>query len=351
MAAFVFQEQCVALEPFLPAELVSEGAWRRLLHEAGRFSSLWQGGAFECRLEPGLERVDVLLCATRGPGGQDALRELLASGTCPPAFRPCQAYLESWCRSDSRVARDVPLLWLEYDLHPGRVTPAPLVFLGLDPHLLERLEGDASRGRRPSASRISRLAREGFTLLNGQAPEEAQLAVLERCAALLPRGGRMHHAVTMPQRGSRNVRLGALLPGSAVDAWLREVGWTGSSGQLASLWAVVGRTPGIQHVQLEVEPGGRLRPTLAFDAYFTEAVPELAREEARVLSELVQRGACTRERAEAALRWRGAETVSLPSSEWRVRLDRTVFFKLTAHEDGRLEAKAYLCFDGHRVLF
>lgn len=351
MAAFPFQEQWFALEPFLPAELVSEGARRRLLHEAGRFPSLWQGGAFECRLEPGLERVDVLLCATQGPGGQDALREVLDSGECPSAFRSCRAYVEAWCRPGSRVEREVPLLWLEYDLHPGRVTPAPLVFLGLDPHQLERMHGDAAQGQRPSASDISGLAREGFTLLNGHAPEEAQLAVLERCAALLPPGGRMHHSVTMPHRGSANVRLGALLPGNAVDAWLREVGWTGSAAQLESLWAVVGRTPGIRHVQLEVEPGGRLRPTLAFDYYFDDALPQLAEEDARVVSELVRRGACPGERAEAALRWRGGQTVSLPSSEWRVRLDRTVFFKLTAHEDGRLEAKAYLCFDGRRVLF
>ncbi|WP_257448421.1 hypothetical protein [Archangium lipolyticum] len=349
--AFPFLEQFLALRPHLPAELVSEGARQRLLQQAEQLPSHWCAGSFECRLEPGLERVDVLVCATRGSGGQDALRQLLATGKCPPALRSCRRYLEEWCRPGSALERDVPLIWLEYDLHPGRPEPVPLVFVGLDPAQIERLFGDSAQGRRLSAPEVSRLAREGFCLLNGRAPEEAQLAVLERCAALLPPGGRMHHSVTMPQRGSGNVRFGALLPSEGVDAWLREVGWTGSDAQLESLWTVVGRTPGIRHVQLEVEPGGRPRPTLAFDYYFDDAAPRLTGEESRVLSELVRRGACTPERAEAALRWRGGETVSLPSSAWRVRLDRTVFFKLTAHEDGRLESKAYLCFDARRVLF
>ncbi|PTL79157.1 hypothetical protein [Vitiosangium sp. GDMCC 1.1324] len=342
-------EQLQALEHRLPPALVPPEARARLLRQAARIPGHWRGSCIECRLQPSQERVDLLVCALRGPGGQDTLRRLLASGEAVPALGSARALLEDWVRPGSLLDQQAQLVWLEYDLHPG-AEPDPFVFVPLDPYYLERQQHPGSgQWPRQEAAAVRGLAHHALGLLPGYSPDPARLDALERCAARLPEDGQLMHAVVMPQRGSENLRLGAILPSDGVEPWLRAVGWTGSERQLALLREALGPGWGYLHVQLELEEGGRVRPTVAFD-YTLRGTSRESPDWERFIQHLAHVGVCTPERGLAALEWIGSETVRFPGAKWPIRLNRTLFFKLVAHPDESLEAKAYLCLDARASL-
>lgn len=341
-------EQLLALESRLPAELISPAARELLLRQAAKVPGIWRAASIECRLLPSLERVDLLVCASRGNGGQQALREVLASGEAQPALGSARPLLEDWTRAGSLLDQQAQLVWLEYDLHPGSESD-PFVFIPLDPHYLERQRPGSGSWPRLEPAGVRALARHALGLLPGYTPDPARLDALERCAALLPPDGYLMQVVTMPQRGSANLRLGALLPAMRAEPWLRAVGWTGSERQLALAREALGPGWGHLHVQLELEDGGRIRPTVAFDYSLRGTSREMPDWE-RFIHHLARQGACDPRRGLAALEWIGSESVTFPGAKWPVRLNRTLLFKLVAHPDESLEAKVYLCLEARHSL-
>ncbi|MBL8952688.1 MAG: hypothetical protein JNK82_18050, partial [Myxococcaceae bacterium] len=194
--------------------------------------------------------------------------------------------------------------------------------------------------KRPQSPRAVRaLAAEGLEWALGRPVSKSQLKLIERCTAELPMTGRLLHVVGIPHRLGDDLRIGAILPCSDVERWLRAVGWPGTKAQLRELFRLVGFTSGFIHVQVELNETIGPKLALDFNIAQTPNDPRWAPFGKRI----VESCGADPERVSAALSWVGSRRVRLPSDELPARLDQQLFFKVTSRPDG-LEAKAYLCF-------
>ncbi|MGK4009179.1 hypothetical protein WMF31_41655 [Sorangium sp. So ce1036] len=325
-----------AVDPFLSGILASPAARRRIAERVTNLPPIWSQSCIECRLAPQAEdRCDLLFCASRQGGGQRALAARLRSGRPIPELGRAHRFWEAWADPESEIGRNVPVVWLEIDDTPEDRAPDPFVFMTLDPAY--ESAPTASTGLSPERARA--LAEEGLRLMLDDAPDPAALDLLERCARLLPEGGYMLHLTTMPQRGSRDLRVSAVMPAHQILSWLDAIGWPGDTRTLALMLDLLGLPRGLLAVHFEI--GDAVRPTVALD-FKSRARPNESPVWRGLLDRLVDLGACDRARGQAALDWAGTQLVDLPEAAWSMRVQRELMFKLRVQADGSLEAKAYL---------
>jgi hypothetical protein len=320
----------------LPPALVTPTARARLRRCATRVPAEWFAGCVECRLDSD-ERVDFLVCATRGDGGQRAIARALREGH-GPAFGDTVRLLGPWGKRGTFLHREVSAVWLEYDLAVEN-TP-PFAFVSLYPDYLDGLD-PRHVGRPMDPRRVRALAAAGLNSLAAREVEQGTLELIEHCAESLPPSGRLLHVATMPTRGHDRARIGAILPYSGVRGWLARIGWRGESTQLDELFQVIGDGFAFLHVQIELDE--HIRPRVAFD--FQRGVWH------EFVERLLERRSYSRDKLAAALRWPGHHSKPLADGFGRLRIERQMFFKVVASPDGSLDAKVYLCFEARPSLF
>lgn len=329
-----------AAAPHLPPELVSPDALVLLKREAARIPSKWAAIVIESRLTTD-PRTDLIICATAGDGGQRELAPIVRRGR---HFGSTQRVLEQWTDEGDSLA-ELPVMWLEYDLDGQVATPDPFPFVTLWKDWLGPVYPRPPRGPPPAASEVRAIAERGLTATLGNPPDAATMDVLEVCAARLPMHGRLLHAVQRPRPGSRDVRIGAVLPTDNVPAWLSDIGWTGTQESLDRLLRLVGPGWSMLHVQVEFGPDG-VRPLLSVD-YNRRGTEDWD----RLGDDLVREGAALPEKAAAAAKWIGAAPFVSEGATWKAIAERRTFYKLTARADGSVEAKAYMNLQARYVLF
>lgn len=336
-----FESLCRAVEPRVPGALISAPAWARIVALAEGLPALFCWAIFECRLQRDADRADVLLCISRWDGDDAGLRDSVLRKDTLDALGRAPRFLRAWLEPGTMVCSEVPLLWLEYDLIAGE-RRAPFVQFCVD-------SGYPRPGPRVALSpaRLSALADEGLSLLLGERPEPAVLANLQRCAERLPPGARVLHLGAMPQRGTSDLRVLAVVPAESTPAWLEAIGWPGPREGLQQLLALLaGHFPRLS-VQLDL--GEVVRPTLALEFPLTTR-PDRDPRWRQFIDALVDLGLCDPDKGRASLDWIGDETVDLPEADWLVQIQRRLDIKVILGPDGRLEAKAYLCSRPQHVL-
>jgi hypothetical protein len=333
-----------AVEHHLPTELVSARARSALHRRAAEVPSAWFSACIECRLTADADQNDLQVYATRGAGGQVALRRALARGD-GAQFGQVRSFLETWTRPRSALSRALPAIWLEYDLPVAGRAPDPFAFVCLYPDYLDPIYPRHRFGPPLPAARVRSIAEAGLRATLGIVPDVRRLDLLARCARQLPMHGRMLHVVARPGSGARgrqcsDLRIGAIVPTDRVRAWLDAIGWTGAPRQLALLDRVLGGGTSLQHVQVEL--GDEVHAKLAID-FACSALPSQTRQWSRFIRRLSATGCAVRDKLNAAIGWMASRRVHFAGDLAPARIDQQLFFKLTTTPDS-FEAKAYLCF-------
>lgn len=328
-----------ALVPKL-GDLVDAPSWAALQSLAARIPAIGSWGCLEVRLGSGDPRIDLSISISRGEGCA-ALAAVLASGAEPPEWSAVHPLLEEWTRSETLLHRRVPTIWLEYDL-PGGCPQEPFVYLSFL----------SERGYEPrlSAAELREVAESGLARLPDRQGDQARLDLLERCVRTLPPEGRVLNIAALPRwRGTRAVRVNAILPPDALRGWLEGLGWRGDSSQWEAATTLgAGRDGSPFHVDFDADE--RLRPDLPV-AIRLQELPEPGAARPLWLEALIESGAVEPARAKAVLGWSGAETVEIPDADWLVRIQRQAAIKVTAGPGERTEVKAYLAFHPSYSLF
>jgi hypothetical protein len=319
--------------PRLSSALVDPAAVDAIAGFAERLPLAFTWGLLELRLASGDPRVDLAIGATSFAGSRAALAEAFSDAAHAEreraAFGALGPLLHSWAIGAGRLS-DMPYVLLEYD-DPAAGRSPPFVFLAIDPDV-----------RRSPARLVdaAALAREGLTLALGEL-DPVPFATWERCARLLPPGGRVATTAPLAARGRRELRLDASVPHQAIAPWLNAIGWPGERRQLDLLLDLLG--PGWQRNNLQLDVGAAVGPMLGilFRPLVAARDPRSWR---RLLDRLYALGVCARDKGEAALDWIGIDTIDLPDLRWPITVQRDLDLKLTLLPGGRLEVKSYLSY-------
>lgn len=326
-------EVLAAVAPHVPAPLVSPAGVRAFVDWSRRLPPAFNWLGFECRLAADDPRVDFAGCCEAWDGGRDQLVAALARD--PELAGPGPgALVHAWTR-DPRL-RACPSVWLEFDFL-GAGPPAAFAFLCLDPACANTFRADCD-GERPPLDVVVAAAERGAQLLLGHAPSAMSMHSLRRAAAALPASGRALHVAATPHRGGADLRSHYALLAHDVPAWLRRISWPGDLAAAEQALAVVGDE--FRQVGVQLTAGDALRPVLGLEAYVARGPAEFPAWR-RTFAALVERGACSPDKARAALEWWGHATVTLPGQPWRVSIHRQFYVKLLVG-GAALQAKIYL---------
>lgn len=325
-----------AVTPWLPPVLVS-APWRQRIHElASRLPAAFDWALIECRLAPDEPQVDFSVCASVQDGGRERLATLSPDEAALARLDAPQRFAREWVQEESSF-RDMPFIWIEYDLPRDGGSRVPSTFLCTEPSFPEL----GSPGMPPA--RLRQWLARGLPLL-GREIEPAILDTVERCARCLPERGRILHVSSMVERGTRGLRTCAMLPGESLAGWLQAIGWPGDPSRVERAFDVCG-SPAFTGLDVEVSE--------TVEPYFAIELPVPSHVEAcrATVERFVRHGLADPAKAEAVVQWLGDETVELPGSDWLVNVQRQLYFKVVPHRDGRLEAKVYLALHPRFVLF
>jgi hypothetical protein len=338
------------VERYLPRALVSRRALRALRSRAAQIPSAWFSGCVECRLTEAEDQSDLLVYATRGAGGQQALGRLLAAGG-GGEFGAARPFLAAWTNRRSPLSRELSMMWLEYDLPPVGPAPDPFAFVCLYPDYLDPIYPRHRSGSPLPAARVRSIAASGLRAALRAPVERRRLDLVTRCAARLPLHGRLLHVVARPPAGdgggsAGDLRIGAILPSDRVGAWLDEIGWPGRRQQLELLDHVLGRGTDFVHVQVELSD--ELRSKLAID-FADSTLPSPSPRARQFVERLAATGCAVKAKALAAFQWMRSWRFDLPGERIPTRIDHQLFFKVSTTPDA-VSAKAYLLFQPRYAL-
>lgn len=317
-----------AVDRWLPPVLVPE-PWRWRIHElAGQLPAAFHWALLECRLTRDDPRVDFSVCASVAEGGRERLATLTPHEAAPAWLDATRCFAEAWARADSPFG-DLPSIGLEYDLPSEGGTRGPSVFVCTEPSF-------PLMGPTPMApSRMKEWLARGLSLLAARRIEPATLDAVERCARCLPEDGRILHVASMPERGTRGLRVCAVMSSASIPGWLEAIGWPGEFQRVEQALEPCGP---LSWMGLNIEVSQTVEPYFAIE----QVIHGNADACRKVAGRLVRLGMADPVKAEAAARWLGDETVDLPGVDWHVNIQRQLYFKIIPHPDGRMEAKAYL---------
>lgn len=322
------------LSPWLPRPLFAGARLDVMSRLASALPPWWVSGIFECRLSPHENQVDFMVCALKTRLPTEASSES-AGRRLPAAAR---RLFRGWL-SPSSALEHVPLVWMEYDLPEGEAAE-PLLSVCLNPR-----HTTPERLSRESTQRQKMTAEYGLELMTA-APVDPELSrMIEGCARTVPSHG-LEHVASLAARGSSNVRLTAYLERERLVPWLHALRWPGELAAVRALSSFLDRWPSVG-VQLELGPD--LTPYLAIEAT-SGASDEAQCRASHLLRALCGMGVVDPVRAAAVLGWPGASVIAPPSEPSRVRLGRTLYFKLVLREREPPQVKAYLGFSPRYTL-
>jgi hypothetical protein len=336
------------LAPRLPPALVAPEPLSWVRRVASALPEVTSSACLECRLGPGDDRIDFMVCVMADEG-----RAALAAGS--PLLRESAAWSRAfdlgaaWAEPGSILHAQVPFVWLEVDvLGPPPEVPPPFVFFCVQPHFMAGPLGAREPGG-PLAARASHdfsaLAGNALSLLLGHPLAPPVERTLARCFEALPPSGHVLHVAPLDSRGLDGIRLVHFMPKGELLGYLERIGWPGSmrdvGGTLAALY------PHTSHVGFHLDVGEEVSPMIGMQVYHPGADPRWE----HPLEWLCARGVCTADKRAAVLGWPGKEHLTLPHHRWPSIAYRTLEIKVVSRPDAPMEAKVYLGFGHNFSLF
>ena len=340
-----------AMRPHLPRALVSDHAFEHakaaVEHIAAEITS---GVYFECRLQHGSPRVDLVIAVHAEGGARLAATSANEAPAClhaQPAWRRLAAFCRRWTAPTSSLRKLVDHLWLEYDVEQRpsideTARSGPGVFCSLrDPHKRAQ-SGPALSGRALEALEALAARRAGPTVQE----------CLDACVARLPPETGLPHVGVMFGRAAPTVRLCiAKLPAARAAGFLAATAGVGGEDidditRLASLPDGPGGPLYVPMVHLDIDERTGFAPRVGLERQFTHACQLAGRTgagERALLNALTARGLCTREKRDALLQWPGRSVAMLPHEIWWSLIQRRVnHVKFVYGPASGVETKGYL---------
>ena len=346
------------MRPHLPAALVSDDAFERARAAVDDVEAeVTNGIHFECRLQEGAPRVDLVI-VVHADGG--ALLAAAGGGrpSCAwrerPAWRPLLAFCRRWTAPGSSLRSLIDHVWLEYDVDQRQSRneanrPAPGVFCRL------------RRPRRPahSAPALRHDVLEALEALTGRRASSAVRKCLSACVARLPPEAGVPYVGFMMGREAPTVRVCiAKLPASGIPRFLAETAGVGGpdvadAARLASLPDGPGGPLYVPMLHLDVDERYGFVPRVGMERQFAQTGQFTGRTgaaERGLLDTLTARGLCAGKKRDALLTWPGRSVAMMPHEFWWSVVERRVnHVKFVCEPGSGVETKGYL-FARHRPL-
>lgn len=345
-----------ALRPHLPVALVSAAAFDRARAAVDHLEpEVTNGTYFECRLQSGSPRVDLVvivnldggrrLAATGGRRSAGALHE-------PPGWGSLLALCRQWTTSDPALRDLIDHIWLEYDVEHGpsrheAVPTAPGVFCSLR----------RSHRRACSAPALCRKVLSALEALTGRLASYTVRECLSDCCARLPLESGMPHVGFMAGRKVPAIRVCiAKLPAADAAHFLAATAGIGGGTvaeivRLASLPDGPGGPLYIPMLHLDMDERHGFVARVGMERQFPwicQLTGRLGAGEHTLLDVLTARGLCTRDKRDALLEWPGRSVAMMPHEIWWSVVERRVnHVKFVYEPESGVEAKGYL-FARHR---
>ncbi len=337
--------------PHLPVTLVSDSAYDRVRAVASMLpaplsSWIYLERALGC--DDADDAVDLIVNVDARAGavlaGRNAAATIDPSLSSHPVWKRVRDFAVEWLDECSALHADVPELWLEFDLDAGHSpadVPVPSVFVDFS--------ADVYRG---SPRRRVDAAIRALDVLAGGQLAAGTVDTLRRCIEQLPPHGLPLYAGSMLARAKCGVRLCIMgLNPAELSAYLGAIGWRGARDELQRLTCELARLDGEAHerpaiAHLDIASDLLLRIGLEYTfAREPQASGKIA--EVKLLDFLVARGLTKPGERAGLLEWPASGVATMPHELWPSAITRRVnHVKLVFDGDGRLSAKAYLCF-GH----
>ncbi len=339
------------LRPHLPLPLVSGDAFARARAVVGNLEAeVTNGIYFECRLQDGSPRVDLVVAVHAGGGALLAAagrRGSPRSRHAQSAWRPLLAFCRRWTEPASALRNLVDHLWLEYDVEQDRIrdaadSSAPAVFCSLR---------ESHRTAHP-APMLCRRALQALAALTGHPASHTVRECLSACFARLPPESGVPHVGLMVGREVPAVRICiAKLPAAGAARFVASTAGVGGADvadiiRLASLADGPGGRRYIPMLHLDIDERRGFLPRLGMERQFKQAGQLTGRIGAReqdLLRTLIARGLCTGDKRDALLTWPGRSVAMLPHELWWSVVERRVnHVKFVYEPDAGVETKGYL---------
>ncbi len=289
-----FADALLLVRSVLPAGLINDCGWERLLARTGRLppSAADSMFGFEFRLNEEAAAADLLLSVRRdSPFAAALARE---RGSDCTAGTPLACFLSEWSRPGTLLADAVGSAALEYDIAGMDGSAAPGIFLC----------SASEQGYTDSASLTV-----AINAISGGEEGLPNHAGVARIMSVLPSGAAIRWAGTFPDRQPRAVRLLVRALGDGIAAFMDRAGFPG-------------RTAMIDEVVSDFRARGVDNHVLALDVAEERVLPRFGLELSRQgrssgwdapLEMMVRRGWCRPEKAAALHRLPRSERIFAPS--------------------------------------
>ena len=322
-----------AIEEELPEEVIGREALEDCCGVASRLPHRVSSYYLECRLDED-PQVDFLVQFKDRDRAASDLRAALPAVLSPGWERNIRLF-QRWSDEASQL-RDVPFLWLEYDMGGGfdRAMPEASPLIGVERGYFARYRERPA----PDHGDVLRRASAGLEVLAAPAGSNDLQAAVERCVRALPAGGALIYVSWMIARMPPCLKLYLSLTKADVLPYLARIGWPGDEERARQV-IEAHYLSAEQTVFLDVSFDGQVLARIGF------ALSQLHRREMNhftpdwawldVPRECVSKMAAVR-------RWPGI--TERPLDGHRTWLHRWLDLKFVLEKDGRLRTKAYLGF-------
>ena len=364
-----------AMRPHLPVALVSADAFHRARAAVAHLDAeVTNGIHFECRLQEGSPRVDLVFIVRLGGGMLLAATQDLGSPGArhaQPASGPLSAFCRQWTAPGSALRNLIDHVWLEYDVEQDRSPDeAPLSASAEGGVPRQAVAVHRSRDEAPpstpgvfcslrrshrtacSAPTLWRSALTALEALTGRRPSHTVQQCLFDCIARLPLESGIPHVGFMASRRLPTVRLCiAKLPTAAAEHFLAATAGVGGRdvadiARLASLSDGPGGPLYIPMLHLDIDERRGFLPRVGMERQFARSCQLIGRTGARersLLDVLTARGLCTPDKRDALLKWPGCSVAMMPHELWWSVVERRVnHVKFVYGTDSGIETKGYL---------
>ncbi len=303
----VLTESLAIVRPLLPPPLFSPEIIPRLWEAAEALvpiPPLRLG--FECRLAADAPEVDVQQGIARNIVEPAMLAEhvgaIIASrGAAHPAWERIRSFCEAWQDPGSPL-HEIGELWLECDLVDATASlPAPSVFFGLNQQASPAMQSFP-------------VAEAALDLFMGGNVPPGLLKNLRRCYEACGDRAIVSHLGVMLSRDVELLRVNIKrLPADEYLSWLADLGWPGGGDSVAELLA--GLCSFVDAMTLCLDVGRDFSPRAGFEC-FLQWQPGREARWAAFIGNLVERGMCAPDKADALMHWPGYTDPASTAVPW-----------------------------------
>ncbi|MDI1433867.1 hypothetical protein [Polyangium sorediatum] len=324
--------------PRVPPALVSAAAFSRM-RQAAAWLPAARGLSFECYLGADSARVDLVACISPAWGCDE-----LAAGAprgepgshMESVWQTIAALCREWADPASVLHERMPCLWLEFDLHPDREgVPPPFATACVQPGYLN---GKLVSTSDPGADEVERITWRVLHLLHGGPLSPGVERKVRACIDQLPEGSSVTLVSSNKPRGRDAVRLIVAMPRREVIAYLRRVGFPGSTDEVEEYLLTYADVSSQADIYLDI--GEELLPITSCPSPVMRS-PDDPRLH-QIADRLVDWGLCPPARRDALVAFPTRRNVVFPGTAWPTALIEATSFKLVHRSGQPLEAKGYL---------